>query len=78
MDSITIVAQVPKANAFKILALKLKLARDIADVTQRQLGDECGVAESTIGYWERSGNIPGAYFEAIANATGQSMDYFRI
>lgn len=57
-------------------ALRLKELREKKHLSQKQLADELGVGNGTVGMWESSERIPPAKrLKLISNYFGVSVDY---
>jgi transcriptional regulator with XRE-family HTH domain len=54
---------------------QLRLLREAAGLSQRELGDRLHIHHSNIGYWERSGNLPRSeILSPMAKVLGVNVD----
>jgi transcriptional regulator with XRE-family HTH domain len=46
--------------SFPVRGKKLRSLREVTGLSQRELARQLGVHHSNLGYWEKSGNLPGS------------------
>jgi transcriptional regulator with XRE-family HTH domain len=46
--------------SFPVRGKKLRALREVTGLSQRELARQLGVHHSNLGYWEKSGNLPGS------------------
>jgi transcriptional regulator with XRE-family HTH domain len=83
---ITITVDVPVgATPESVLKVKLRAARNVAGITQAELGKRIGeylkmpaLDGNRVFHWEATGNIPAVYLGAIAESLGVEFEFFKI
>lgn len=68
-----------------VMADRLKKARGLSGLSAQKLGEDIGkyfginpIARGTIYTWEKTGNVPGMYLNAIAESLGVEFEFFAL
>jgi transcriptional regulator with XRE-family HTH domain len=60
-----------------MLGTRLKILRKEHGLRQSDIAEACGIAQTNISHWEKSGHIPDEHIDKVAELLGLSVQAFR-